>query len=101
MLFKSLHIFFEIVVFSTFEIFGSLKAYFYFFDMCIKSPSSFAKGTPKGEGEGGVAQVLRHVPFWFIPLPAGGGTSAFSMVANHTTKNNKFTATHNKQITNR
>ncbi len=61
MLFKSLHIFFEIVVFSTFEIFGSLKAYFYFFDMCIKSPSSFAKGTPKGEGEGGVAQYLRLI----------------------------------------
>ncbi len=33
---------------------------------------------------------------WFIPLPAGGGTSAFSMVANHTTKLNKLTTTHNK-----
>ena len=28
---------------------------------------------------------------WFIPLPAGGGTSAFSMVANHTTKHYKLT----------
>ncbi len=29
--------------------------------MCIISPSSFAKGTPKGEGEGGVAQYLRLI----------------------------------------
>ena len=37
-------------------------------------------------------------PFWFIPLPAGGGTSAFSMVANHTTKYYKLTqAYYNKE----
>ncbi len=31
--------------------------------MCIKSPSRFAKGTPKSEGEGGVAQYLRLIKF--------------------------------------
>ncbi len=30
---------------------GSLKAYFYYFDMCIIRASRFAKGTAKGEGE--------------------------------------------------
>ena len=34
---------------------------------------------------------------WFIPLPAGGGTSEKETVENHTTKNNKLTATQNKQ----
>ena len=33
---------------------------------------------------------------WFIPLPAGGGTSAFSMVANHTTKYYKRTHTYKR-----
>ncbi len=31
--------------------------------MCNISPSSLAKGTPKGEGEGGVAQYLRLIKF--------------------------------------
>ena len=34
---------------------------------------------------------------WFIPLPAGGGTSAFSMVANHTIKLNKLTQAYYKK----
>ena len=33
---------------------------------------------------------------WFIPLPAGGGTSAFYMVANHTTKYYKLTTSREK-----
>ena len=36
-------------------------------------------------------------PFWFISLPAGGGTSAFSMVANHTIKLNKLTQAYYKK----
>ncbi len=32
--------------------------------MCIIRASSFAKGTPKGEGEGGVAQYLRLIKFY-------------------------------------
>ena len=43
---------FLIVVTLCLQFSGYLKAYFYFIDICIISPSSFAKGTPKGEGEG-------------------------------------------------
>ena len=52
-LFKNLNLFYEVVVIVCLQFLGYLKAYFYYFDMCIISPSSFAKGTPKGEGEGG------------------------------------------------
>ncbi len=44
---------FLFVVTICLQFLGCLKAYFYYFDMCIKSTSRFAKGTPKGEGEGG------------------------------------------------
>ena len=37
------------------------------------------------------ADTAPRLHLWFIPLPAGGGTFAFSMVANHTTKYYKLT----------
>ena len=44
-----------------------------------------AEGEPKGAAPDFCFCFYLPRPFWFIPLPAGGGTSAFSMVANHTT----------------
>ena len=51
-----------------------------------------AEGEPKGAAPDFCFCFYFSRPFWFIPLPAGGGTSEKETVENHTTKLNKLTA---------
>ena len=81
---------------------GSMKSKDYFWYGFSKIGRGIRKESAEGEPKGAAPDFcfcfLFSRPFWFIPLPAGGGTSAFSMVANHTTKYYKLTqAYYNKE----